>query len=125
MNKLAFTQFEFPHSDIHGSIDICSSPWLFAAYHVLLRLLVPRYSPYALSSLTNFWLSSKRLFFFGSIVISINTNLPFSSMQFSMYLVEVRRVELLTSCLQGRRSSQLSYTPKLLNYVLYKILKRN
>ena len=26
-------------------------------------------------------------------------------------LVEMRRVELLTSCLQGRRSSQLSYTP--------------
>ena len=45
----------FPHSDIHGSKDICSSPWLFAAYHVLLRLLVPRHSPYALCSLT-FWL---------------------------------------------------------------------
>ena len=28
----------FPHSDIHGSKDICSSPWLFAACHVLLRL---------------------------------------------------------------------------------------
>ena len=26
-------------------------------------------------------------------------------------LVELRRVELLTSCLQGRRSSQLSYSP--------------
>ena len=35
----------FPHSDIHGSKDICSLPWLFAAYHVLLRLLVPRYPP--------------------------------------------------------------------------------
>ena len=33
--------------------DICSSPWLFAAYHVLLRLLVPRHSPYALCSLTS------------------------------------------------------------------------
>ena len=38
----------FPHSDIHGSIDICSSPWLFAAYHVFLRLLVPRHPPCAL-----------------------------------------------------------------------------
>ena len=28
----------FPHSEIHGSRDICSSPWLFAAYHVFLRL---------------------------------------------------------------------------------------
>ena len=44
----------FPHSDIHGSIDICSSPWLIAAYHVFLRLLVPRHSPYALTSLTYF-----------------------------------------------------------------------
>ena len=38
----------FPHSDIHGSIDICSSPWLFAAYHVFLRVLVPRHPPCAL-----------------------------------------------------------------------------
>ena len=29
----------FPHSDIRGSMDICSSPRLFAAYHVFLRLL--------------------------------------------------------------------------------------
>ena len=43
----------FPHSDIHGSMDICSSPWLFAAYHVFLRLLVPRHPPCALISLTN------------------------------------------------------------------------
>ena len=28
----------FPHSDIRGSRDICSSPRLFAACHVLLRL---------------------------------------------------------------------------------------
>ena len=45
---------EFPHSDICGLMDICSYPQLFAAYHVLLRLLVPRHSPYALSSLTFF-----------------------------------------------------------------------
>ena len=42
----------FPHSEICGSIDICSSPQLFAAYHVFLRLLVPRHPPYALSCLT-------------------------------------------------------------------------
>ena len=35
----------FPHSDIPGSILICSSPRLFAAYHVFLRLLVPRHPP--------------------------------------------------------------------------------
>ena len=42
----------FPHSDICGSMDICSSPQLFAAYHVFLRLLVPRHPPCALSCLT-------------------------------------------------------------------------
>ena len=38
----------FPHSEICGSKLICSSPQLFAAYHVLLRLPMPRHSPYAL-----------------------------------------------------------------------------
>ena len=41
----------FPHSEISGSKDICSSPLLIAAYHVLHRLLVPRHPPYALYSL--------------------------------------------------------------------------
>ena len=44
----------FPHSDISGSMDICSSPKLFAAYHVFHRLLVPRHPPCALLRLTNF-----------------------------------------------------------------------
>ena len=38
----------FPHSDIFGSMVICTSPKLFAAYHVFHRLLVPRHPPYAL-----------------------------------------------------------------------------
>ena len=42
----------FPHSDISGSTLICSSPKLFAACHVLHRLLMPRHSPCALFSLT-------------------------------------------------------------------------
>ena len=42
----------FPHSEIHGSPVICTSPWLFAAYHVFRRLLVPRHPPCALSCLT-------------------------------------------------------------------------
>ena len=46
----------FPHSEISGSLDICSSPKLFAAYHVFHRLLVPRHPPCALISLTS-WLS--------------------------------------------------------------------
>ena len=42
----------FPHSEIRGSRDICSSPRLFAAYHVFRRLSVPRHPPCALFSLT-------------------------------------------------------------------------
>ena len=42
----------FPHSEISGSMDICSSPKLFAAYHVFHRLLVPRHPPCALLRLT-------------------------------------------------------------------------
>ena len=41
-----------PHSEISGSTLICSSPKLFAACHVLHRLLMPRHSPCALFSLT-------------------------------------------------------------------------
>ena len=47
----------FPHSDISGSKDICSSPKLFAAYHVFHRLLVPRHPPCALFCLTSFTVS--------------------------------------------------------------------
>ena len=36
-------------------------------------------------------------------------------------MVELRRVELLTSCLQGRRSSQLSYSPIYIDNVLIKV----
>ena len=54
----------FPHSEICGSSDICSSPQLIAACHVLLRLPVPRHPPYALSYLTNqvAWRSVARSF---------------------------------------------------------------
>ena len=47
----------FPHSEICGSIVICTSPQLIAACHVLLRLLLPRHPPYALLSLILFNLS--------------------------------------------------------------------
>ena len=55
---LGITPGAFPHSDIRGSLDMCSSPRLFAAYHVLLRLQVPRHSPYALIRLTSIWFSA-------------------------------------------------------------------
>src|SRR5690349_25143139 len=42
----------FPHSDIRGSTLARISPRLFAACHVLHRLLAPRHPPNALVSLT-------------------------------------------------------------------------
>jgi hypothetical protein len=53
----------FPHSDIPGSKLVCSSPERIAADRVLHRLLAPRHSPCALSSLTigmELTLSSRR-----------------------------------------------------------------
>ena len=45
------SQGGLPHSDIHGSTPARGSPWLFAACHVLHRLLVPRHPPNALLTL--------------------------------------------------------------------------
>ena len=42
------TRKGFPHSDISGSLHICCSPKLIAAYRVLHRLPMPRHSPCAL-----------------------------------------------------------------------------
>ena len=42
-----------PHSDTHGSKPARGSPWIFAACHVLHRLLVPRHPPNALLMLTH------------------------------------------------------------------------
>ena len=41
-----------PHSEISGSLVVCTSPKLFAAYHVFHRLPVPRHPPCALSRIT-------------------------------------------------------------------------
>ena len=41
----------FPHSEIHGSKLVRSSPWLIAAYHVLHRLSAPRHPPNTLKAL--------------------------------------------------------------------------
>ena len=41
-----------PHSAIQGSVRVCRSPWLIAAYHGLRRLRVPRHPPHAFTRLT-------------------------------------------------------------------------
>ena len=73
-----YCSFGLLHSDICGSMFACNSPQLFAAYHVLLRLLMPRHSPCALISLTilNYALLllkalTKNFFCFQLIVVKI------------------------------------------------------
>ena len=51
-SELGMTPAGFPHSDISGSMSARDSPELFAACHVLHRLLAPRHPPRALCSLT-------------------------------------------------------------------------
>ena len=75
---LCMTTAGFPHSDISGSIDICSSPELFAACHVLLRHLMPRHSPCALNSLTCYSNREfcKKMFLYLSSIPYIHYRLP-------------------------------------------------
>ena len=68
----------FPHSDICGSMCICHSPQLFAAYHVFHRLLVPRHSPCALFA---FFLS----IYLDFSIRLVNLSILFS-IQFSRYI---------------------------------------
>src|SRR5215470_3592291 len=72
------SQRGFPHSEIPGSKLVCSSPGLIAAYRVLHRLLAPRHSPYALSSLTTSVSNSpEKIFrFFSSELASSHCALP-------------------------------------------------
>ena len=97
-----------PHSEICGSIRMCQSPQLIAAYHVLHRLWEPRHSPYALILLIVFFWSylllSKTVSFLLVCILSQYVNELFSHMR----IVENIGVEPMTSCVQGRRSSQLS-----------------
>ena len=108
----------FPHSEISGSMLICSSPKLIAAYHVLHRLLMPRHSPCALCSLTYL------VKIFQSFAFNITKNISWLTsqyvlklyyiihMQFSKNkLVGLNGLEPSTSRLSGVRSNQLSYRP--------------
>ena len=69
---------EFPHSEISGSMLICSSPKLIAAYHVFHRLPVPRHSPCALVRLTFKLISFEiRLFYPLDSLLPTKIMLPF------------------------------------------------
>ena len=116
------------HSDISGSKVICTSPELFAAYHVLHRLQEPRHPPYALSYLLTVPISlravSAESCTFGKFTFSCSFFVLFSkitkNLLFVQYVkdhsvapcgltcVENNGFEPLTPCLQSRCSSQLS-----------------
>ena len=72
-------------------MDICSSSQLFAAYHVLHRLLVPRHSPYALSSLTSF----VNRFFINPKTIFKVTNLILVYLIIHLYIFQCAFLKLL------------------------------
>ena len=83
-----------PHSDITGSIPVCSSPVLYAAYHVLHRLQKPRHPPSALVTFSlfffdlnhkNFLCLFKHLFSFTRCLEIAVHNITIDSLSFTRY----------------------------------------
>ena len=115
----------FPNSEIPGSQFVCNSPRLIAAYHVFLRFLVPRHSPYALSSLTfvksnliDFILYETTVLITYSIFKDRSPHMMeklFAQTKGALlrrYLVGLGRLELPTPRLSSVCSNQLSYRPE-------------
>ena len=111
------------HSEIGGSKVICTSPGLFAAYHVLHRLSEPRHPPSALIYFltivdrTNKYIRLSFAHTFSFLFVVRSLELLFYSLAcvnmskiFSGTCpgVENNGFEPLTPCLQSRCSSQLS-----------------
>ena len=100
---------EFPHSEISGSMLICSSPKLIAAYHVFHRLPVPRHSPCALVRLTfqtffwNIWYPLDSL-----LPTKIIVTLPFEIVIFLKKELTIIFVSQLLFSFQGTSLSSLS-----------------
>ena len=95
-----------PHSEISGSMLICSSPKLIAACHVFHRLLMPRHSPCTLYSLTfclvTFWFSNKKFLELCRLLRGINCSLFYPSLlekfpQIKMFYLSVACLILLIS----------------------------
>ena len=115
----------FPHSEIAGSKDICSSPALIAAYHVFHRLSVPRHPPCALCSMTTSLysvttmgrsFSIRKKFRFKKLNpscimrIELMLCIPMWIIQ-NLSLMGLSGLEPPTSRLSGVRSNRLSYKP--------------
>ena len=111
---------EFPHSEISGSMLICSSPKLIAAYHVFHRLPVPRHSPCALVRLT---ISNYSLSRMACILLILSCQrrllLPFLlKLQYFLKELTIIFVSQLLFSFQGTSLSVLFRALKIEQYLL-------
>ena len=117
---LSMNPGEFPHSEISGSMLICSSPKLIAAYHVFHRLPVPRHSPCALVRLTfqtfswNIWYPLDSL-----LPTKIIVTLPFEIVIFLKKELTIIFVSQLLFSFQGTSLSVLFRALKIEQYLLF------
>ena len=87
----------FPHSDTCGSKVVCTSPQLFAAYHVLRHLWEPRHPPCALNSLP--FLNAAAI---GHLLAPWRPSLPACTLFFSFFLFPVLSMNFLPEFLGVR-----------------------
>ena len=108
----------FSHSDIHESAPACGSSWLFAAYRVLLRLLVPRHPPYALIRLT----SVPAVFLQPDLLLSLNELCESIHLSFDAFLhpyyIHISSLVKKLSVQFARLEIVLPFTEKLFHYTL-------
>ena len=100
----------FPHSEIAGSKDICSSPRLIAAYHVFHRLSVPRHPPCALCSMTTSLYSVTtmgRSFFIRKKCVVKFKSYGLMSYHFQYVVFKVHDITKLFSSFRGTRKSAI------------------
>ena len=112
---------EFPHSEIPGSMLICSSPRLIAAYHVFHRLPVPRHPPCALVRLTIQTILSREWLVFpldSFLPTKIIVTLPFEIVIFLKKELTIIFVSQLLFSFQGTSLSVLFRALKIEQYLL-------
>ena len=110
---------EFPHSEISGSMLICSSPKLIAAYHVFHRLPVPRHSPCALVRLTFQTFFQNIWYPLDSLLLPTKIMLPFLlKLQYFLKELTIIFVSQLLFSFQGTSLSVLFRALKIEQYLL-------
>ena len=110
---------EFPHSEISGSMLICSSPKLIAAYHVFHRLPVPRHSPCALVRLTFQTFFQNIWYPLDSLLLPTKIMLPFLlKLQYFLKELTIIFVSQLLFSFQGTSLSSLFRALKIEQYLI-------